>query len=78
MVGSVVTAAVKVTDNPETLKLKPALHEVFWAFVLKVNAARVSNSSVNIFFINKILISNVVLVRGCCLQIDTGCFNNVA
>lgn len=81
-------AGVKFTDKPEMVKEKSALQLVVCAELLKVKAASVSNNSVNNFFINKILISNVparmtrvgrgFLVRGCCFRLDTPCFNNVA
>ena len=52
-------AGVKLTVNPEIPTVKLALQLVVCAVVLKVNAASVINNSVNNFFINKILISNV-------------------
>ena len=55
-----VITGVNVTDNPAREKEKSALQFVVCAELLKVKAASESNNSVNNFFINKILISNVV------------------
>jgi len=55
-----VITGVKVADNPDRVKEKSAEQLLVCAELLKVKAVRVSNNSVNNFFINKILISNVV------------------
>ena len=53
-------AGVKVTDIPEKVKEKSAVQLVVWAEDFKVRAVTANNNSVNNFFINMVLISNVV------------------